>query len=208
MGMDMDAIPTIAITAGIDPMNILCLFSFFGLLSPLPALTADQGGENNQQKQPGLQLQQEQHSPASVAESVVTFIPPAGWKMADAESLSPNVKALVIAPVDALLPPSINIATEKYPGTVKEYLKLVKSIAENRGSHWRDLGPFDTKAGKGQLSQLDCPSKWGDMRMMHLILKNEGIIYIITVAALKEDFSVYYKEFFNALSSLQIENCT
>ncbi len=137
---------------------------------------------------------------------IVSFQPPLGWKKAEANSsLSPNIKALVIGPSDSLVPPSINLATESYSGTLKDYLKIVRSIGIKKGSNWKDLGSFNTKAGKGHLTQLDTQSVWGDIRMMHVILLKNGVIYILTAAALKSEFPSHYKSFFDSLSSLQIE---
>ena len=141
----------------------------------------------------------------SSTDEIVSFQPPAGWKNAEKASLSPSVQALVVGPATSSIPPSINLATENYPGTLEEYLKIVRSIGEKRGSNWKDLGPFDTKAGKGRLTQLDTKTEWGDIRMMHVILVKNGIVYILTAAAMKSEFPTHYKTFFSALSSLQVE---
>jgi len=134
---------------------------------------------------------------------MVTFVPPEGWKSVDAKLLSPNVKALVIGQAGTY-PPSINLATENYSGTFKEYLKIVRSIGERKGTNWRDLGAFKTNAGEGRLTQLDTKSEWGDTRMINLILLKDGTVYILTAAALKSDFAAYYQVFFDTLRSLQI----
>lgn len=137
--------------------------------------------------------------------TAVTFKPPEGWRSVDASLLSPNVKALVIGPGSNTYPPSINLATESYSGNFTEYLKIVKSIGERKGVHWKDLGPFKTELGVGRLTQLDTQSEWGDVRMIHLIVLNQGTVFIVTAAALKDDFSKYYKIIFDSLRSLQIQ---
>ncbi len=136
---------------------------------------------------------------------MVTFTPPAGWKSVDDKLLTPNVRAIVIGQ-SSTYPPSINLATENYSGTFKEYLKIVRSIGEQRGSNWKDLGAFKTNAGEGRLTQLDTKSEWGEVRMINLILLKNGIVYILTAAALKSEFAGYYQVFFDTLRSLQIES--
>jgi hypothetical protein len=100
-------------------------------------------------------------------------------------------------------PPSIALATEEYPGTLKQYLKIIKELNASKGQEWRDLGTIQTGAGNASLSQTDSKSQWGEIRMMHVILKKNGILYIVTAAALKNEFSLYYKEIFSSLRSLK-----
>jgi hypothetical protein len=141
--------------------------------------------------------------PDLFCEEKITFAPPPGWQLADSTLLSSNVKALVIGPKIGMMPPSINLATEAYKGTLQEYLKIVKSIASAKGAEWKDLGKFKTAAGNAHLSQLDTKSQWGDLRMMHIMLLKDGVMYILTATALKEEFPSNYKQFFTALSSLK-----
>lgn len=138
------------------------------------------------------------------ADSVVSFAPPTNWKMAEESSLSKNVKAMVIGPATGHVPPSINLATEVFNGSLQDYLNVIKSISKAKGSSWKDLGTIVTPAGTASLSQLDNDTKWGKMRMMHAILYRDGTIYILTAAALKDEFPTYYPQFFSALKSLSI----
>lgn len=134
----------------------------------------------------------------------VYFIPPPDWRVANADELMPHVSIMVVGKGLEDYPPSINLATEKYSGTIREYLKLVKGLNEAQGLDWKDLGTIRTKAGTGSLSQVDIKSKWGEERLMHVILKRNGTIYILTAAALKSEFPRFYSQFFDAFRSLNI----
>ena len=112
------------------------------------------------------------------------------------------VKVMVVGKGAHLFPPSINLGTEQYAGSLREYLKRVKEINKAQGNAWQDLGIIETSAGIGNLSQVDRKTEWGEVRMMHLILNKEGMIYILNAAALKEEFPRFYTDFFNAFQSL------
>ncbi len=134
----------------------------------------------------------------------VLFTPPTGWVVADPKSLLPNVKIMVVGKGARDYPPSMNLTIERFSGTLKQYLRIVKVINENRGDEWKDLGLIRTEAGDASLSQVDTKSKWGTERLMHVILIKDQTVYILTAAALKEEFPKFYKEFFNSLRSLRI----
>lgn len=136
----------------------------------------------------------------------VYFTPPEGWRQAEAKSLSPNVKIMVVGKGKGEFPPSINLAVEPYKGTLKDYLKIVKSINAAKGGDWKDLGKIRTDAGEGSLSQLDTKMQWGDVRMLHTIVSKNNTIYIMTAAALREEFPAYYKQFFDAMRSLHVND--
>lgn len=133
----------------------------------------------------------------------VIFNPPDNWHLADPQALPPSVKIMVVGQSSTDFPPSINLGTEKYNGTLKEYLKMIKSINDAQGAEWKDLGTIRTQAGTASLSQVDAKTEWGEVRMMHVILLKEGTAYILTAAALKEDFSKFYKDFFKSMRSLR-----
>lgn len=133
----------------------------------------------------------------------VVFTPPAGWGAADSKTLPPSVKAMVIGKGKGTFPPSINLGSEPYQGTVKQYLKIIKAINDSQGSQWKELGTILTAAGEASLSQVDSKSEWGEIRMMHVILKKDDTIYILTAAAKKEEFPLYYKTFFDSMKSLR-----
>lgn len=133
----------------------------------------------------------------------VVFTPPKGWKLAEENSLLPSVRIMVVGTGTHEYPPSINLGTESYPGTIKQYLKRIKEINSSQGAVWKDLGKIQTEAGQASLSQVDKKTEWGDVRMMHVILNKDGMMYIITAAALKEEFSKFYKDFFTSFRSLR-----
>lgn len=147
---------------------------------------------------------QEHFSELAHDPGAVIFTPPQGWFLADPKALPPTVKVMVVGKGSSDYPPSINLSTEKFSGTLKQYLKIVKSLNESRGDEWKDLGTIRTEAGDASLSQVDTKSKWGTERLMHVILEKNGTVYILTAAALKNEFPKYYKEFFNSMRSLRI----
>lgn len=134
----------------------------------------------------------------------VIFTPPKGWKMADTNALPPHVRAMVVGVSAKEFPPSINLSLEEYTGTLRDYLRIIKDINQSQGSEWKDLGTIRTQAGDASLSQADAITEWGPVRMMHVILNRNGMIYILTAASLKEEFPKYYKIFFESLRSLRI----
>ena len=134
----------------------------------------------------------------------VMFTPPQGWRYADADKLGRAVKIMVVGEGSSHFPPSINLATEPYQGTLRDYLKIMKKINDVEGSTWKDLGTIKTNAGQASLSQVDIKNQWGEVREMHVVLKKKNTIYIVTSAALKDDFSKYYKDFFESMKSLKI----
>ena len=141
---------------------------------------------------------------ANLEPGAVTFTPPTGWRLADPSSLPSSVKVMVVGKTKGEYPPSINLATEEFSGTLKQYLKIVKNINESQKAEWKDLGFIKTDAGQASLSQVDSKTNWGTVRLMHVILVKNGLAYILTAASLKDEFSQFYKDFFNSLKSLQI----
>jgi hypothetical protein len=134
------------------------------------------------------------------------FIPPKGWAMAEPNLLGPQVKmAFVKIDKKRKFCPSLNLAIEKVEGGLNAYLNDVKVIHEqDRKNHWRKLGKVHTLAGEAQLTEIDTSSHMGAVRMLQLILLKEGRAYILTAAALKEDFCDFYQEFQSAFRSLTI----
>jgi|LakMenEpi03Aug12_release.lakeMendotaPanAssembly.Ray.scaffolds.fasta_scaffold01000_19 hypothetical protein len=150
------------------------------------------------------QAMQEHFSHLAHKPGAVVFTPPVGWFLADPKALPNNVKIMVVGKGAPGYPPSINLSTEKFSGGLKQYLKIVKNINEKNGDEWKDLGTIRTEAGNASLSQVDIQSKWGTERLMHVILEKNGMIYILTAAAMKSEFPKYYKDFFSSLRSLRI----
>lgn len=141
---------------------------------------------------------------ASLASQEATFVPPQGWRLAEHDKLPPHVEVMVMGEGKLEFPPSINLSTEPYTGTLQQYLQIVKKINNKHGSEWKDLGKIKTTAGEASLSQADSVSKWGPVRMMHVILVKDGTVYILTAASLKNEFSSHYKQFFESFRSFTI----
>ncbi|MDP1836614.1 MAG: hypothetical protein Q8K75_11905 [Chlamydiales bacterium] len=135
--------------------------------------------------------------------TALMFTPPEGWLSANPKNLSPRVKAMVIGSGSATYPPSINLTLEDYKGSLKEYLKIVKAINDSQNAEWKNLGTIHTEAGKGSLSQVDMETNWGTVRLMHVIIVKDGQAYIMTAAALKDEFPRYYSDFFKSMQSLR-----
>lgn len=134
----------------------------------------------------------------------VQFTPPQGWRFAAPQSLPKSVHIMVVGEGQHEYPPSMNLGTESYRGSLKEYLKVVKAINDAQGAEWKDLGTIRTDAGEASLSQVDMKTTWGDVREMHVILVKNETVYILTAAALKEEFPKFYKDFFRSMRSLRI----
>lgn len=132
------------------------------------------------------------------------FTPPLGWKGADPAILPKHVKMMAVGKGSHTLPPSINLGCENFSGSLDDYLKIVKDFNKSQKDPWTDLGTIETKSGPASLSQVDMASEWGTIRQLHVILLKDGIIYILTAAALKEEFSQFYPLFFESLKSLKI----
>ncbi len=137
--------------------------------------------------------------------SLCYFTPPQGWEIADPKTLSPRVKIAFIKNTGKGFCPSINLATEETSASLNDYLKAVKAIHEqDRNNHWRALGKVRTQAGLAQLTEIDSSSQWGPIRILQLIFMKDGSAYVLTAAALKEEFSDYYKEIQSAFRSLTL----
>ena len=135
------------------------------------------------------------------------FVPPEGWEIADPKGDSTRVKMSFLKNTGKGFCPSINLAIEETQVTPSEYLKAVRAIHEqDRDRHWRTLGKVRTAAGLAQLTEIDTKTEWGPARILQLIHLKEGKAYILTAAALKEEFSSYYKEIQTAFRSLTLTN--
>ena len=143
-------------------------------------------------------------TPPQADEGMVLFTPPTNWRLAAQDALPPHVKAMVVGTGPSSFPPSMNLSSEPFVGSLKQYLKTVKSLNDAQGYEWKDLGTIRTEAGNASLSQVDTKSQWGDIRLMHVILIKNKRVYILTASALKEEFSIFYKDFFSALRSIRV----
>lgn len=134
-----------------------------------------------------------------------SFDPPKGWRTTDKAKLPPHVKLIIVGSGKFDFPPSITLGTENFDGTLKDYVQIVKKINQSKKDPWKDLGLIDTKSGEASLSQVDIKTEWGDVREMHLISLNNGVIYIMTAAALKKEFATFYPVFFESFKSFKVE---
>ena len=133
------------------------------------------------------------------------FIPPEGWEIADPKTYTSHVQIAFLKRTNKGFFPSINLAIEETQATLSDYLKAVKAIHEqDRNNHWRALGKVQTAAGLAQLTEIDSTIEIGPIRLLQLILIKEGRAYVLTAAALKEEFSTYYKNFQTAFRSLTL----
>lgn len=130
------------------------------------------------------------------------FIPPKGWDVADPKAFSPSVQIAFLKNTGKGFCPSMNLAVEETEASLSEYLKAVKAIHEqDKGTHWRSLGKVRTTAGLGQLTEIDATTPFGPVRLLQLIFMKEGHAYVLTAAALREEFSNFYKAFQDSFRS-------
>ncbi len=128
---------------------------------------------------------------------------PKGWQAADPAALPQKVKFMIVGKGKGSYPPSINLGLEPFKGSLEDYLNMVKQVNESLGAEWKDLGKIKTKAGHASLSQVDMNTEWGAVRLMHVILVKNRTVYVITAGALKNEFHLHYKDFFNAMKSIR-----
>lgn len=140
----------------------------------------------------------------AIETGIITFTPPSDWLLVDRQHFTPAVILMVVGKGQSSFRPSMNLTSQAYGGTLKQYLQKIKDINQTQGYEWKDLGKINTGAGPASLSQVDTQTKWGEVRQMHLVLLKNNTIYILTAAALRTEFSSYYKEFFNSMRSLKI----
>lgn len=147
-----------------------------------------------------------EETPPTTSTQTIQFTPPPGWRIADETALLKHVKLMVVGKGANEFPPSISLAVEPYSGTLKQYLKIVKKLNDSKGNEWKDLGSLKTDAGNASFTQTDSKSQWGQVKMMHVMLKKDGNIYILTAAALRDEFPKFYKEIFASLRSLHFSS--
>lgn len=136
-----------------------------------------------------------------------TFTPPKDWTASDPNALPKQVKILVKGNGQHEVPPSLNLATEKTAMDIKTYLKTIKELHESSGeTTWSKLGSIQTTAGPATLTQIDTKTSWGNIRMMQAIIIHNKVAYILTATALKDEFPHFYKEFFQSIQSLKIDD--
>jgi hypothetical protein len=137
---------------------------------------------------------------AIVEAKYCTFIPPAGWEIAQLKNSSPHVQIGFIGKGSGEFRPSINLASEEVDVSLKEYLKAVKELqTEDPTTKWRDLGKFSMKSGIGRLTEISSESPWGELKIIQ-----DHKVYILTAAILKEELHKFQNELLESLQSLTI----
>jgi hypothetical protein len=143
----------------------------------------------------------------SIPSSLCFFIPPDGWEIADPRSLSPRIKIAFLKNTGKGFCPSINLAVEETSVSLSDYLKAVRAIHEqDRSNQWRALGKVRTEAGLAQLTEINSTSEWGPIRILQLIFLKDGRAYVLTAAALREEFSNFYKDIQSTFRSLTLSS--
>lgn len=150
---------------------------------------------------------------AAQQEGAVIFTPPEGWGAVDPQTLPLSekakkiIKAMVFGKGLSQFPPSISLAIHPWNGTVKDYLiKEIKPDIETIKGNFKDLGNMKTQAGDARLCQVDFMTNWGELREMHVILKKDDLLLVLTAAALKEEFPRFYSDFFTSMRSLRFHH--
>jgi hypothetical protein len=134
------------------------------------------------------------------------FCPPKGWEIATPESKATHVMLGFIGPNKNGFSPSLNLAVESVGDlSISDYIKAVKAIHERSPqNHFRQLGKIRTRAGESTLTEIDTKTEWGDVRLMQMIFLKDKIAYILTAAALKEEFGSLTRDFQRAFQSFTV----
>lgn len=141
----------------------------------------------------------------SLSASLPCFLPPANWEAATPNSLSSYVQIGFVGKGSSEFRPSINLATEEVDVPLKQYVKAVKKIhAEETHTSWRDLGKFMMQAGEGRLTEITTSSPWGEVKMLQALFVKDHTAYILTGAALKQEFAQFQADFLKTFRSLSL----
>jgi hypothetical protein len=133
------------------------------------------------------------------------FDPPVGWECAFPEKLSPCIQIGFLGKGSTPFRPSVNMAIEEIDVGLQEYLKAVKAIHVGElGTTWRDLGKFNTRAGAGRLTEISTTSPLGPVKMLQLIVVSGKAAYILTGAAIKDDFLRFQEAFMKTFQSFRL----
>ncbi len=139
------------------------------------------------------------------AAEICTFLPPAGWEIAQPKNLSHHVQVGFLGKGSTDFRPSINIAFEDVDVPLKEYVKAVKKIQTAQpNTQWRDLGKFPMKAGTGRLTEITTSTPWGEIKMLQALFVKNGKAYILTGAVLKQDLPKFQTDLLNSFRSLSL----
>lgn len=143
--------------------------------------------------------------PTWVFGAICFFVPPEGWEFAQHPPLSSHIQIGFLGKSESPFRPSLNLAIEEVDVSLKEYLKAVREIHESEMHiQWRDLGAFSFQAGPGRLTEMTSSSPAGEIKMLQGILVQGGCAYILTGAALTQDFPSLRATLLTALRSLTL----
>lgn len=141
----------------------------------------------------------------SLSASLPHFLPPTNWQAATPSTLSSYVQIGFIGKGASEFRPSVNFATEAVDVSLKQYVKAVKKIhAEEVNTSWRDLGKFMMQAGEGRLTEMTSASPWGEVKILQALFVKDGTAYIITGAALKQEFEQFQLDFLKTFRSFSL----
>jgi len=134
-----------------------------------------------------------------------TFIPPAGWEIAQMKNPSPHVQIGFLGKGSGEFRPSINLAVEEVDVSLKEYVKAVKELQLAEPTvKWRDLGKFQMKSGEGRIAEMTNTSPWGEIKILQAFFVAGDQAYILTAAILKEDFLKFQNQILKSFESLTV----
>ncbi len=180
------------------------IFPLF-LICNATSLHAEEPSQPVEPSQADIKAIQEQYTKDKDTPGAVLFTPPQGWRVIDPKALPGRIKAMVIGKGQGAAPPTISLSIEEgFQGTLKDYLRKVKTISDSHGDEWKDLGTIQTEAGPASLSQADIKTQWGTVRAMSVILVKNSNVYILMTSSPREEFSQFYPEFFKVMRSLRI----
>lgn len=133
------------------------------------------------------------------------FIPPEGWEYLDPKALPPLVKVMLRGKGSHEMPPSINLAIEETSLSQDEYINAIKELHQfDRRSSWRAIGKINTMGREVVVTQIDAKTKWGDAKMLQAILLHEGIAYVLTANAHKDEFAQFSSHFLKSIRSFTV----
>lgn len=136
-----------------------------------------------------------------------SLVPPTHWEPVDKKLLAPSVKEGFFTKSKKAFCPSLNLAIENSVlVSPEEYLRSVQKIQEeDPGRRWRKLGTLTTRAGSAFLTSIDMETPLGNVRLLQAILLREKTAYLLTGAALQEEFPLYQETFLDAFRSFTLE---
>lgn len=137
--------------------------------------------------------------------SVCCFKPPEEWIPVKSEDPSAEGMIAYIGKAKKVVPPSLCLTTEPTDLSLREYIKAAKALHESDlHVDWRDLGEFTFRAGKGRLGEICNPTPFGEMKILQGILVQNGCAYVLTGAALKEEFAEHRAALIAAIRSMAV----